>query len=77
MQSEMGKDSLKDDDRRGKVCKWKWKMVHGHLIIWQLTPLTTKKQPTNFSSASFQKMLNPSYTILRIPRLEGKQYRSR
>ena len=34
--------------------------------------LTTKKQTTKFSSANFQKMLSPSYIILRIQRLEGK-----
>ena len=28
---------------------------------------------TKFSSANFQKMLIPNYTILRIQRLEGKQ----
>ena len=28
--SEMGKELLKDDDRRGEVCKWKWKMGHGY-----------------------------------------------
>ena len=38
--------------------------------------LTTEKQTTKFSSANFQKILNPSYTILRIQRLEGKQCRS-
>ena len=39
--------------------------------------LTTKKQTTKFSSANFQKMLSPSYIILRIQSLEGKQCRSR
>ena len=39
--------------------------------------LTTKKQTTIFSSANFQKMLSPSYIILRIQRVEGKQCRSR
>ena len=39
--------------------------------------LTTEKQTTKFSSANFQKMLSPSYSILRIQRLEGKQCRSR
>ena len=39
--------------------------------------LTTEKQKTKFSSANFQKILNPSYIILRIQRLEGKQCRSR
>ena len=37
---------------------------------------TTKKQMTKFSSANFQKILRPSYIILRIQRLEGKQGRS-
>ena len=31
--------------------------------------LTIKKQTTKFSSANFQKMLSPSYTILRIQKL--------
>ena len=40
--------------------------------------LTTKKQATKFSSANFQKMLSPSYIILRIQiPIEGKQCRSR
>ena len=41
--------------------------------------LSTKKQTTKFSPANFQqkKMLSPSYIILRIRRLDGKQYRSR
>ena len=39
--------------------------------------LTTEKQTTKFSSANFQKMLSPSYIILRIQRLEGKQCKSR
>ena len=39
--------------------------------------LTTKKQTTKLSSANFLKMLFPSYIILRIQRLEGKQCRSR
>ena len=34
---------------------------------------TTKKQTTKFSSANFQIMLSPSYIILKIQRLEGKQ----
>ena len=38
--------------------------------------LTTEKQTTKFSSANFQKISNPNYTILRIQRLEGKQCRS-
>ena len=43
----------------------------------KLNSLTTKKQTTKFTSANFQKMLRPSYIILRIQRLEGKQCRSR
>ena len=31
--------------------------------------LTTKKQTTKFSCANYQKMLSPSYVILRIQRL--------
>ena len=42
-----------------------------------INSLTTEKQTTKFSSANFQKMLSPSYIILRIQRLEGKQCRSR
>ena len=39
--------------------------------------LTTKQRKTKFSPANFQKMLSPSYVILRIQRLQGKQCRSR
>ena len=42
-----------------------------------LNSLTTEKQTTKFSSANFQKMLSPSYIILRIQNLGGKQCRSR
>ena len=42
-----------------------------------INSLTTEKQTTKFSTANFQKNFNPSYTILRIQRLEGKQCRSR
>ena len=39
--------------------------------------LTTKKQTTQLiTSANFKKMVSPSYIILRIQRLAGKQYRS-
>ena len=38
--------------------------------------LTAKKQTTKFLSAKFQKLLSPSYIILRIQRLEDKQHRS-
>ena len=48
--------------------------VSRHLF---LNSLTTEKQTTKFSSANFQKMLSPSYIILRTQRLEGKQCRSR
>ena len=39
--------------------------------------LITKKQTKKFSSADFQKLLSPSYIILRIQRLEGRKCRSR
>ena len=39
--------------------------------------LTTNKQTTKFSFANFKKMLSPSYIILRIQRLGGKQCRCR
>ena len=39
------------------------------LIASNFNSLTTEKQTTKFSSANFQKMLNPSYIILRIQRL--------
>ena len=38
----------------------------------RINSLTTEKQTTKFSSANFQKMLSPSYIILRIQRPEGK-----
>ena len=34
---------------------------------------TTKKHMSKFSSANFQKLLSPSYIVLRNQRLEGKQ----
>ena len=40
-----------------------------HNTLWAFVRsnmLTTKKQTTKFSSVNFQKMLNPSYIILRI-----------
>ena len=47
--------------------------LSGNLTYLELfNSLTTEKQTTKFSSANFQKILNPSYTILRIQRLEGK-----
>ena len=42
-----------------------------------INSLTTRKQTTKFSSASFRKMSSPSYIVMRIQRLEGKQRRSR
>ena len=45
-------------------------------VLVSFNSLTTEKQTTKFLSANFQKILNPSYTILRIQRLEGKQCRS-
>ena len=39
--------------------------------IFFLNSFTTKKQMTKFSSANFQKMLSPSYIILRIQRLRA------
>ena len=60
------------------------KLYLGLLIVYKLldsllvliNSLTTEKQTTKFSSANFQKNLSPSYIILRIQRLEGKQHRS-
>ena len=52
-------------------------------VVLIVIPLTTKKkkktdkQMTKFSPANFQKMLSPSYIILRIQRLEDQQCRSR
>ena len=40
------------------------------LVITGFNSLSTKKQTTKFSSANFQKMLSPSYIILKIQRLE-------
>ena len=47
-------------------------------VAWgkEFNSLTTESQTTKFSSANFQKISNPSYTILRIQRLEDKQCRS-
>ena len=42
----------------------------------EVNTLTSKKQTTKFTSANFQNKLSPSYNILRIRRLEGKQCRS-
>ena len=44
---------------------------HGGVFI-RLNSLTTEKQTIKFSSANFQKMLSPSYIILRTQRLQGK-----
>ena len=41
------------------------------LIVIQINSLTTKQQTTIFSPAIFQRMLSPSYVILRIQRLKG------
>ena len=57
-----------------KVCMSKAEFWESFLIV--INSLTTEKQTTKFSSANFQKKLNPSCTILRIQRLEGKQCRS-
>ena len=46
-------------------------------IFFVLNSLTTKKQTTKFSSANFPKMISPSYIMLTIQILEGKQCRSR
>ena len=51
--------------------------VEESLTLIGLNSLTFEKQTTKFSSANFQKMLSPSYFILRIQRLEGKQCISR
>ena len=48
-----------------------------NLVFDFINSLTIKKHTTKFSSANFQIMLSPSYIILRIQRLEGKQCRSR
>ena len=47
----------------------------GHTWRSTINSLTTEKQTIKFSSANFQKILNPSYIILRIQRLESKQCR--
>ena len=51
--------------------------LRGPAFGTRVNSLTTEKQTTKFSSANFQKLLSPSYIILRIQRLEGKQCRSR
>ena len=45
-------------------------------IQLSLTLLTTKTQTTKFTSANFQKLLGPSYIILKIQLPEGIQCRS-
>ena len=46
---------------------WPADLVHNALrAVFRINMLTTKKQKTKFSSANFQKMLSPSYFILRI-----------
>ena len=42
--------------------------------IYTLNSLSTIKQTTKIASTIFQKMLSPSYIILGIQRLEGKQH---
>ena len=55
-----------------------WDDVNVVLAGMMFNSLTTEKQTTKkFLSANFKKMLSPSYIILRIQRLEGKQCRSR
>ena len=51
--------------------------LHSFVTEKRFNSLTTKKQTTKFSSANFQKMLSPSYIILRIQKLAGTHYRSR
>ena len=51
--------------------------VSERLFLEVFNSLTIKKQTTKFLSANFQKMPSPSYMILRIQRLEGKECRSR
>ena len=46
-------------------------------FVGLLNSSTTEKQMTKCLSANFQKMSSPSYIILRLQRLEGKQHRSR
>ena len=65
------KDGIKK--RQKKMCR----LLQFLFCALRVNSLTTEKQTTKFSSANFQKMLSPSYIILRIQRLEGKQCRSR
>ena len=58
-----------------KLAKLNFGSMYGCTL--QIKSLTTEKQTTKFSSANFQKMLSPSYIIVRIQRLGGKQCRSR
>ena len=43
---------------------------------FNINSLTTKRQTTKFSSANLQKVLTPTYIILRIQRLEGRHMRA-
>ena len=52
-------------------------ITHPWRSIDLLNFLITKKQMTKFSSANFQKMLSPSYIILKNQRLDSKQCESR
>ena len=45
---------------------------HVTLRLKHLNSFTTKKQTTKLPSTNFQKMLSPSYIMLKIQRLEGK-----
>ena len=47
------------------------------LYILNSNSLTNEKQTIKFSSANFQKMSSPSYVLLRIQKVGGKQCRSR
>ena len=53
------------------------KMAFPQLSLFNSLTTCTQNQLAKFSSANFQKMLSPSYIILRIQRLDGKQCRSR
>ena len=44
---------------------------HDDHVTCYINSLTAEKQTTKFLSANFQKMLSPSYIILRIQRLEA------
>ena len=46
-----------------------------HIVCLFVLIDSFKKQMTKFMSANFKKKVGPSYIILRIQRLEGKQCR--